>query len=99
MNDTQTTIKTEKYEVTTDNPRMAVMIIKSLLMSEVMGDSEESQPVATLGAEEYTPRDLVECWTRKASDSRRAPDSRAAYCDAAEKLETVLDNGFLTESP
>lgn len=43
--------------------------------------------------------ELCQAWERKSSHSRYSGDTRAAYCDAAEKLRFVLDDTPWMESP
>jgi hypothetical protein len=91
------TIESEHYTVEAPDYYEAA---KAMAVVEGLQAEREGWPSATLpGDGNITLEDLVEAWERKSSSRNYDEHARAAYCDAAEKLEALLKGGVLTESP
>lgn len=85
-------ISTGDVEVEGETVREAVNAYRAI-------QENPKPPAATLGSQRVTVEDLIESWYSKAASSSRHSHARAAYQDAAEKLETLCRGGSLTEAP
>jgi len=76
-----------------------VLSMAIALENERNATDTDTLPTATLGEEDITLQDCVDSWERKAVSTNYSNEARATYTHCAEKLQTVIDEGVLAESP